>query len=111
MNRSTTKFVYHILVVKIETCLDTLRGSQYIGTLNIPVGYWQLEIDKRSRYKTVIVTNYDLFEHVRIPFGVCNSPVTFSRMVQLQGLIWEECLTYLDDVIISGYSFQFIYRS
>ncbi|CAC5415384.1 unnamed protein product [Mytilus coruscus] len=73
-----------------------------------PLKILPLEIDERDRYKTAFVTKYGLFEHVRLPFGLCNSPATFSRVVQLvlQGLTWEECLAYLDDVFILGYSFQ-----
>jgi hypothetical protein len=41
---------------------------------------------------------------IPINFGLCNSPATFSRLIQLvlKGLTWIECLAYLDDVIVLG---------
>ena len=63
---------------------------------------------KTTVQKTAFITKYGLFEHVRLPFGLCNSPATFSRAIQLvlQGLTWKECLAYLDDVIVMGENFS-----
>lgn len=38
-----------------------------------------------------------------LPFGVCNGPATFSRLIEqvLEGLAWRICLAYIDDIIIS----------
>lgn len=42
-----------------------------------------------------------------MPFGLCNSPSTLSRLLEdvLRGLQWEECLLYMDDIIVPGPSF------
>ena len=65
-------------------------------------------MDENDCSKTAFITKYGLFEHVRLPFGLCNSPATFSRAIQLvlQGLTWKECLAYLDDVIVMGENFS-----
>ena len=43
-----------------------------------------------------------LFEFNQVPFGLCNAPATFSRLMDrvLAGLHWETCLFYLDDIIV-----------
>jgi hypothetical protein len=45
-----------------------------------------------------------------MPFGLCNAPVTFERLVEtvLTGLQWDihVCLIHLDDVIVFGKSFE-----
>ena len=43
-----------------------------------------------------------LFECDRMPFGLCNAPVTFQRLMQncLGEFILTYCLIYLDDVIV-----------
>ena len=43
-----------------------------------------------------------LYEFNQVPFGLCNAPATFSRLMDcvLAGLHWETCLFYLDDIIV-----------
>ena len=39
-----------------------------------------------------------------MPFGLCNAPATFERLMDrvFQGLRWNRCLVYLDDIISFG---------
>jgi hypothetical protein len=66
----------------------------FMITLDMAAGYYQLESDGRDRHKTAFITKYGQFEHVKLAFGLCNSPATFSRVIQLvlQGLAWKECI-------------------
>ena len=43
-----------------------------------------------------------------MPFGLCNAPATFERLIEtvLAGLHWQICLIYLDDVIVIGKTFE-----
>ena len=43
-----------------------------------------------------------------MPFGLCNAPATFERLMELvlSGLHWQICLIYLDDIIIFGKKFS-----
>ena len=43
-----------------------------------------------------------------MPFGICNAPVTFQRLMDLvlAGLQWNNCLVYLDDILIIGKTFD-----
>lgn len=106
LNDVTVKDAFPI--ANIETCLDTLRGSVFMSTLDMASGYYQIKLDEKDKHKTAFVTKHGLFQYTRLPFGLCNSPATFCRVVQLvlQGLTWVECLAYLDDVIVLGDSFD-----
>lgn len=48
------------------------------------------------------------FEFKVMPFGLCNAPATFQRLMDtvLAGLQWTNCLVHLDDVIILGRTFE-----
>ena len=43
-----------------------------------------------------------------MPFGFCNAPSTFERLMALvlKGLHWKTCLIYLDDVIVMAETFE-----
>ena len=102
LNNVTVKDAFPI--PKIETCLDTLRGSVYMSTLDMASGYYQVKL----KHKTEFITKYGLFQYTKLPFGLCNSPATFSRVIQLvlQGLSWKECLAYLDDIVVLSTNFE-----
>ena len=41
-------------------------------------------------------------------FGLYNAPATFQRLIDLilAGLQWSHCLVYIDDMIITGRTFE-----
>ncbi|GFW18190.1 retrovirus-related Pol polyprotein from transposon 17.6 [Trichonephila clavipes] len=43
-----------------------------------------------------------------MPFGLCNAPATFERLMEtvLGGLSYEACLVSLDDIVVMGCSFE-----
>ena len=60
------------------------------------------------RCKTAFATHSGLFQFRAMPFGLCNAPATFERLMDrvLQGLRWSRCLVYLDDIISFGTTFD-----
>ncbi|MES9881488.1 MAG: RNase H-like domain-containing protein, partial [Sedimenticola sp.] len=92
----------------ISDCLDTLQGTSLFSTLDMAMGYYQIKIHPDSQHKTAFITKYCQFSHVRLGFGLCNAPATFQRAIQLvlRGLLWEEVLAYLDDIIVLGRDFN-----
>lgn len=67
-----------------------------------------MEVAEQDRDKTAFCTREGLFHFNVMPFGLCNAPATFQRLMDLMlaGLLWESCLVYIDDVIIMGSDFQ-----
>ena len=59
-----------------------------------------------AKRKAAFVTNEGLFQFRVMPFGLCNAPATFERLMDrvMCGMRWSRCLVYLDDVISFGKS-------
>ena len=98
---------------RIDDTLSTMAGSKWFSTLDLISGYWQVEMSPEDQEKTAFCTPEGLFEFTVMPFGLCNAPATFQRLMDLvlSGLQWTECLVYLDDVIILGRDFEDHLRS
>ena len=43
-----------------------------------------------------------------MPFGLCNAPATFQRLMQvvLAGLEWSSCFVYIDDILVASKTFE-----
>ena len=85
-----------------------MRGAKYFSTLNLASGYHQVPVDKSDQEKTGFVTPWGHYEYTVMPFGLCNAPTTFQRLMALifSKLIGIDCLIYLDDIIIFGPTFD-----
>ena len=106
VNDVTLKDAYPL--PRIDDALSQLQGSQYFSTIDLFSGYWQVEVDPADQAKTAFATRRGLFEFRVMPFGLCNAPATFQRLMEtvLAGLNWEICLIYIDDIIITGRTFE-----
>ena len=93
---------------RVAESLGALFGTQYFSSMDLMSGYWQIEMDPESREKTAFVTHAGLFEFNVMPFGLCNAPSCFQRLMEcvLRSLNWRIALIYLDDVLVYSRTFR-----
>ena len=106
LNDITVKDAYPL--PRIDASLDHLAGARWFSCLDLNSGYWQVEVDEDDRTKTAFVSRKGLYEFKFMPFGLCNAPATFERLMEtvLAGLNWKICLIYLGDMIVTGKNFE-----
>ena len=93
---------------RIDDTLDLLAGSMYFTTLDLASGYWQVKMSEESREKTAFTTYSGLYEFDVMPFGLCNAPATFQRLMEsvLAGLTRKFCVVYIDDILVFSRTFE-----
>ena len=92
----------HLLPCICET-LESLAGAAHYSMFNMNSGFWQVPMDEESKqYTAFMLGSMGPYECESMPFGLCNAPPTFQRLMQncLGELNLTYCLIYLDDVII-----------
>ena len=88
---------------RICEILESLAGAAHFSTFDMNSGFWQVPMDEESKqYTAFTLGSMGLYECESMPFGLCNAPPTFQRLMQncLGELNLTYCLIYLDDVIV-----------
>ncbi|ROT75265.1 putative enzymatic polyprotein [Penaeus vannamei] len=80
------------------------EGHAIFSSIDLAQGFLQVEMDPTSKDLTAFSTPHGHFAFTRMPFGLRNSPITFSRLMSLimQGLIGDTAFLYLDDLLIAS---------
>ena len=88
LNSLTTKDAYPL--PRIEDSLRLLGNQQWFSTMDLASGYWQVAMSPEAKRKAAFVTNEGLFHFRVMPFGLCNAPATFVRLMDrvLCGMRW-----------------------
>ena len=107
LNQRTIKDAYAI--PRIDDTLHLLAGAKYFSTLDLKSGYWQVELKEEDKAKTAFQAGpLGFYECNRMPFGLCNAPATFQRLMErcMGDLNLRDCLIYLDDIVIFSNTFE-----
>ena len=106
LNNKTRKDAFPL--PRIEESLDALTGARWFSTMDLASGYNQVPVAEADRPKTAFCTPFGLFEWNRMPFGLCNAPSTFQRLMQriFGDQQCQSLLLYLDDIVVFSSTFQ-----
>jgi hypothetical protein len=100
LNEVTRKDAYPL--PRVDDTLDEIKDANYYAHLDLASGFWQVRVRDKDIHKTAFQTLDGLMEWVTIPFGLCNAPATFQRMMNdiLCEFLHKFVTVYLDDVCI-----------
>ena len=106
LNSNTEKDSYPL--PGIQYIYDKIGKSTWFTTMDLLSGFWQVMIKPEHRYKTAFITMRGLYEFVVMPFGLCNAPATFQRL--MDAVILPEYRdfieTYIDDLMTHSMTFE-----
>ncbi|PIK37921.1 hypothetical protein BSL78_25240 [Apostichopus japonicus] len=106
LNGKTRKDAYPL--PRIQESLDALTNAKWFSTIDLISGYHQVEMAEEDAQKTAFITPFGLYQYVRMPFGLCNAPGTFQRLMQacLGDQYFQSLLCYLDDILVYSSTFE-----
>ena len=61
--------------------LDKLRNSRFYSTLDGASAYWSIPINENDIEKTAFITSRGKYEFLVMPFGLCNAPSSYQRLI------------------------------
>ena len=88
---------------RIKDSLDCLNGATIFMSLDLQLGYWQVEMAEDSKPLTAFTVGpLGFYECVQMPFGLTNALATFQCLMEtcLGEMHLKWCIIYLDDIIV-----------
>lgn len=107
VNEASVKDAYPLPF--ISGVLNKLREANYITTLDLKNGYWQIPLQQDSRPVTAFtVPGMGLYQFKVMPFGLHSAPATFQRLLDtiIGPDLESKAIAYLDDIVILGKTFE-----
>ncbi|MGH0153042.1 UNVERIFIED_CONTAM: hypothetical protein FKN15_023917, partial [Acipenser sinensis] len=92
---------------RVDELIEKLGKEEYLTTLDLTKGYWQIPLTPDSREKTAFATPWGLFQYKVMPFGLHGAPATFQRLMDkiLRPHV-EYASAYIDDIVIHSESWK-----
>ena len=86
----------------IKEMQNQLGAARYFTKLDLRDGFYNILIHPDDQHRTAFRTRYGHFEFQVMPFGLCNAPATFMRMMnRIFGKLYDTCIiAYVDDILI-----------
>ena len=67
---------------QIDQVLLTLSRARYFASLDLLMGFHQVEVDPRDRANTAFLTHRGFYVYNVMPFVLCNPTATFQRLME-----------------------------
>ncbi|CAJ0595735.1 unnamed protein product [Cylicocyclus nassatus] len=91
---------------RIEDILQKVAGHKFYTSLDLASGYMQLLLSPESQTKCGWATHRGIYQFVYLPFGLKNAGAYFCRaMSRILAGLEENCLAYLDDIVVFNKDF------
>ncbi|MCG8077951.1 MAG: DDE-type integrase/transposase/recombinase, partial [Candidatus Thiodiazotropha taylori] len=108
LNSQTQDFRYAIPDVQELTESFSQRTPNYISSIDLSSGFFQMKISSGASKYTAFNTCFGTYKFQRLPQGLKTSPNSFQMLMDkiLSGLSFRSTLCYLDDVLIFSETFN-----
>jgi hypothetical protein len=87
---------------RIHESFDRLGKARVFSKISLKSGYWKMRVEDDDVQKAAFNTRYGQYEFLVMPFGLCNAPSAFQKMMNqvLKEYLDRFVVVYLDDILI-----------
>ena len=106
LNKTTYKDYFPLAF--IDQMLERLAKNSYFCYLGGYLGFFQIPVHPNQQEKTTFTCRYGTYAHRRMPFGLCNAPVTFQccMMAIFSDVIEDIMEVFMDDFSMYGATYD-----
>ena len=99
---------YALPLPRCDEVVASVGGAKYFTTLDLQWGFLQMENEPETAPYTAFTVPGRHYHFNVLPFGVTNGPGVFQRLMSLvlDGLLGIYALNYIDDILITGKTFD-----
>nr|XP_014351258.1 PREDICTED: uncharacterized protein LOC102352713 [Latimeria chalumnae] len=88
-------------MLHVEELIEKLGKTNYLTTLDLTKGYWQVPLTESAKENTAFSTLEGLFQYTVLPFELHGAPATFQRLMdKVLKPHAQYASAYIDDVVI-----------
>ena len=100
LNKQTVKDRFPL--PRIDSLMERLGQARVFSKLDLASGYHQIAVKEEHIQKTAFRTQQGYWEFIVMPFGLCNAPASFQRLMNkvFSGTIGDFILVYIDDILV-----------
>ena len=67
----------------MQETMESMVGARFFSSMDLKSGFWQVQMSEKSRqYTAFTVGSLGMYEFLWMPYGLCNAPTTFQRLMQ-----------------------------
>ena len=87
---------------RLDDMLDRLLHVKYFTIMDLKLRYHLVRFKEEDTRKTTFKTKQGLYQWLVKPFGLCNAPATFMRLMNdfLCPYLYSFSIVYLDDILV-----------
>jgi hypothetical protein len=108
LNSQSQDFRYNIPNLQELTESFSERTPNYISSIDLSSGFFQMCISPQSTKYTAFNTCFGTYKFKRLPMGLKTSPNSFQMLMDkvFKGLTFRSVLCYIDDAIVASSTFE-----
>ncbi|KAG0441617.1 Retrovirus-related Pol polyprotein from transposon 17.6 [Dictyocoela muelleri] len=99
-NLNTITKRIHQITQNIYEIMANLKGSEIFSVIDLNQGYYQIGIKEDVMETTGFIILKKTYIFKRMPFGLCNTPATFQKAMNMILEKMENVVIYMDDILV-----------